>query len=83
MPDAQPTPSLTEEFDRDDGVILLFFTTGDQRPWSVEEVIREHGHRGQALAALARLYGAGLIHRTSDDFVWATRAAVRAEEIAI
>jgi hypothetical protein len=81
MPDAKPTPSPTEE--RDDGVVLLLLTTGDQRPWSVEEVIREHGHRGQAIDALTRLYGAGLIHRTQDDFVWATRAAIRAEQIAI
>jgi hypothetical protein len=49
----------------------------------VEEVVREHGDRVQALDALARLHGAGLIHRTTDDFVWATRAAIRAEEIAI
>jgi len=81
MPDAQPTPGPTEE--RTDGIVLLLLTTGDHRPWSVEEVIREHGHRGQALDALTRLNRAGLIHRTQDDFVWATRAAIRADEIAI
>jgi hypothetical protein len=32
MPDAKPTPSPTEEFNCDDGVVLVLLTTGDQRP---------------------------------------------------
>ena len=83
MPDAKPTLSSTEDTDCTDGVVLLLLTTGDQRPWSVEELIREHGDRIQAIDALDHLYGVGLIHRTTDGFVWATGAAIRAEEIAI
>jgi hypothetical protein len=53
-----------------------------QRPWAVAEVIREHGHEQNALDGLDRLHGAGLIHRTADGLVFATRAAVRYSEIA-
>jgi hypothetical protein len=66
-----------------DSIIVAWLTEGDaQRPWSVDEVAREYGDRGDATDALARLHGVGLIHRTGE-FVWATRAAIRAEEIRL
>jgi hypothetical protein len=66
-----------------DSIILEWLTDGDaQRPWSVDEVIREYGDRSQTLDALSRLHGVGLIHR-SGDFLWATRAAVRAGEVRL
>jgi hypothetical protein len=84
MPDDKSTLSPAEQEQNTDGTILLLLTLNDaQRPWSVEEVIRELGSRNNAIDAIARLHGVGLIHRTSDDFVWATRAAIRADEIAI
>jgi hypothetical protein len=84
MPDEKSTLSPAEQEQNTDGTILLWLTLdAAQRPWSVEEVIRELGNRNNAIDAIARLYGVGLIHRTSDDFVWATRAAIRADEIAI
>jgi hypothetical protein len=66
-----------------DSIIMEWLVDGDaQRPWSVDEVAREHGDRTQTIDALARLNGVGLIHRTGE-FVWATRAAVRASEIRL
>lgn len=62
-----------------DGVILgLLLGRGNQRPWAVEEVEREIGP--DAVDSLARLYGASLIHRL-EGFVWATRAALVADEL--
>lgn len=83
MPETQTTPTVAECESNADGTILMLLTdTDEQRPWSVEEVIREYGKRGDAIDALARLYGVGLIHR-HDEYVWATRAALRAEVISI
>jgi hypothetical protein len=66
-----------------DSIIMAWLTDGDaQRPWSVDEVAREYGDRSNTIDVLARLYGVGLIHRRGD-FVWATRAATRAEEIRL
>jgi hypothetical protein len=42
--------------------------------WAVTEVEREIGDRVATADGLARLYGAGLIHRL-DGFVFASRAA--------
>jgi hypothetical protein len=50
-----------------------------QRPWSREEIDREIG--SDTTDSLNRLYGVGLIHRL-DGFVWVTRAAIAAEEMA-
>jgi hypothetical protein len=51
-----------------------------QRPWSVAELEREIGDRVRTADALTRLYAAGLIHRL-DEYVFATRAAVRGVEL--
>lgn len=47
-------------------------------PWAVEELVREIGDRIAVADALARLVGAGLLHRLDAGFVFASRAAVRA-----
>ncbi len=49
--------------------------------WSEEEVVREMGDANAAADAIANLYGTGLVHRL-DGFVFATRPAVRAAELA-
>lgn len=83
MLDVKPTLSPTQEFDRSESTVLLLLTADDSdRPWSVEEVIRELGDRNKAIDAIANLHGAGLIHCSEDDFVWPTRAAVRGIELA-
>jgi hypothetical protein len=50
--------------------------------WSVAEIEREIGGRVVAQDSLARLYGAGLVHRVAGDFVCATRAALRGSALA-
>jgi hypothetical protein len=83
MSDEKPTLTPAQQDQNADGNILLWLTLDDvQRPWSVEEVVREYGDEADAADALARLHAVGLIHRMGD-FVWATRAAIRSNEIAI
>lgn len=83
MPDEKPTPTPANQDQNADGNILLWLTQDDaQRPWSVDEITREYGDRANAIDALARLHGVGLIHRLGE-YVWATRAALYADEISI
>lgn len=46
-----------------------------------EEVSREIGDPVEAADSLARLHGAGIVHRLQD-FVFATRAAVEATRLS-
>jgi len=73
------TPAEQEVHDDTAVLNLLLHDTG-RTPLSVEEVIREIGRRINALDALARLHGSGLIHRC-EDYVFATRAARRSREL--
>lgn len=52
----------------------------EQRPWAVRELVLEIGDQMEVEDALARLHGAGLVHRCGE-FVWATRAALAADAI--
>jgi hypothetical protein len=89
MPEKKPIPKTkpsleaeAEEENTDAETCILAWLLDDdyQRPWSVDEVLREYGDRIAATDAIENLRGNGLIHRMGD-FVFATRAAVRAEEI--
>lgn len=53
----------------------LLLVQDGQRPWSTEELIREVGREIDIHDAIADLQRVGLIHRTTDGFVFATRAA--------
>jgi hypothetical protein len=65
-----------------DSVVLDFMLTGPSCPWSLQELARELGNPADAEDAVARLAGAGLVHRLGE-FVFPTRAARRAEEVQI
>jgi hypothetical protein len=79
MPDRQPIPEV--EDDQIDGAVLALLTTNDgQRPWSEDEIAREL--KMDPSDSLNRLYGSGLIHRLHG-FVWASRAALLAGQIAV
>jgi len=66
----------------DPGVYGLLIQPTQQRPWSVGELALELGNRLDVEDALARLHGAGLVHRCGE-FVWATRAALAADAIEL
>jgi hypothetical protein len=82
MPAEQPTPDRAAEARIDWFILCLLLDDEAQRPWATAEVVREHGHEPNALDGLDRLHGTGLIHRTHDGFVFASRAAIRYSEIA-
>ena len=73
------TPAQEEA--REDRTILVLLLDRE-RPWpcSVAELTRELDH--DPADGLARLHGAGLIHRRGE-FVWPSRAAVRADELQL
>lgn len=73
----------TRDPEQVDAVILELLSDPDaQRPWSVDEVVREVGGDPEATDGIARLVRAGLCHRLSE-FVWASRAALHAERLRL
>ena len=79
MPDEQP--SLADD-DKTVEAGILERLTGerDQRPWSVDELIRDVGQRLPAIDAINNLQRIGLIHRCGE-LVFPTRVALRAAEL--
>jgi predicted transcriptional regulator len=67
---------------RNDWFILgLLVDQDEQRPWSVDELVRELGKQVAVIDAIDRLHGAGLIHRV-DELVFPSRTAIRYSQIA-
>jgi hypothetical protein len=62
--------------------VLLSLTTED-RPWTVEELIREQGDRIAVVDAIAELDALGLVNRITKRVVCASRAAIHAGELSI
>ncbi len=81
MPDASPESRLSSSESEWD-VLELLLDDDTQRPWTMSEIEREIGSQVVAADALAGLDRAGLIHRTSDGFVFASRPAVHYHQIA-
>jgi hypothetical protein len=50
-------------------------------PWAVAELQREFKNPLTVADAVSRLAGVGMIHRLGDDFVFASRTAIRAAAI--
>ncbi len=64
---------------------VLFSLIAEDRPWTVEEMVREKGE-GSRLAvvdALAELEGKGLVTRINKRVVCASRAALKADELSV
>jgi len=78
MPNEQPIPTLAEKYDILQRDILYAITEPDdcQPLWSIEDLAREM-EEPNVIDAVRGLQRAGLVNRTSDGYVFATRAAVR------
>jgi predicted transcriptional regulator len=72
------------EQNADDWAVLMLLVSGeDQRPWSIKEIIGESElDEVPAIDVINRLHRGGLIHRTQDDLIYPTRAAIYYEQIA-
>jgi hypothetical protein len=83
MPDTQPSPqhsvAANELAERD--VMYLLTDDEGQRHWSEKEIGDEIEDRLNAADILRALERAGLIHRTTDGFVFAARPAIRFREL--
>jgi hypothetical protein len=71
---------MAEQVER--AILVMLLVADEQRPWSVHEVELEIGDHIETADGLGALHRAGLIHRCGD-FVFATRAAVRAQQLAV
>jgi Mn-dependent DtxR family transcriptional regulator len=78
MPDEDPNEDELHPFDELERSVLYLLTEPDdgQPMWSVDDIGREMESK-EPIVAVRGLHRAGLIHKTSDGFVFATRAAVR------
>lgn len=68
----------TAEDQSDMYVLLTILDQGDHWPWSVDELVREHGRDDEVevIDSINRLQRGGLIHRTQDNLVFPTRTAI-------
>jgi HD-like signal output (HDOD) protein len=79
----ESTDDPAEKAERTEATILcLLLDRTNQQPWAVEELVREIGRPLDVTNAVASLHAAGLIHHCGE-FVFATRAAVRLDSIAL
>jgi hypothetical protein len=78
MPD-ESSQNPADVFDvAERSVLYLLTDPKDNQPvWSPEDLGRALTDPMRALDAISGLRGAGLIHQTTDGFVFASRAAVR------
>lgn len=59
----------------------LLIEDENQRPWTHDELALEIGSSAVVEDAVANLHVAGLVHKTGDGFIFATRAAIQFEQI--
>lgn len=77
MPDEKPIPAATNHEAIELTIIYLLTDPDDNQPlWALEDLARELDEP-EAIIYIRRLQEAGLLHRTSDGHVFASRAAVR------
>lgn len=55
----------------------------EDRPWTVEEMVREKGSQLDVVDAIAELHGAGLLTRINSRVFCASRAAVIGDQLSV
>jgi hypothetical protein len=77
MPDEKPTPDLRGQARHIElEIVYLLTDPEDKQPlWTVEDLARELSE-SDIMSYVHPLQAAGLVHRTSDDHIFASRAAV-------
>jgi predicted transcriptional regulator len=80
MHDENPTRGPTERYYAVEQQVL-YLLASDQPIWSVEDIGRHVGDQADVEDAVRGLHSAGLIHQTTDGFVFATRAGYRTVQI--
>ena len=78
----QRIQTVADEEAQTDQAVLGLLLTDSAAIWSVEEMVSEIGDRINVADSINRLAGIGLVHRL-DSFVFATRAAAKATELAL
>jgi hypothetical protein len=77
MPDEKPIPAAKNHEAIELSIIYLLTDPEDNQPlWALEDLARELDEP-EAIIYIRRLQEAGLLHRTSDGHVFASRAAMR------
>jgi hypothetical protein len=62
---------------------VLSSLLAEDRPWTVEELVREKGDRMDIVDALAELDALGLVTRINKRVVCASRAAIHADRLDV
>jgi hypothetical protein len=78
----QRIQTVADEEVQTDQAVLGLLLTDSAAIWSVEEMASEIGNPIHVTDSINRLAGIGLVHRL-DGFVFATRAAAKATELAL
>jgi len=82
MPEQEPSCEPTVCDSRTQSAIMtVLLVHHDQRPWATDELVRDIGRPRDVLDAISNLHGAGLTHRTTDGFVFASRAAIHMDRL--
>lgn len=62
---------------------VLSSLLAEDRPWTVDEMIREKGNCLEVEDAIAELHAAGLVTRINKRVICASRAAIRGDELSL
>jgi len=80
MSDKRPDDERSENSEQDEDLMVLqtILEQGDNWPWSLAELIRDRGDGDEVAVedAINRLHRGGMIHRTKENLIFPTRAAI-------
>lgn len=81
----QPNDVAEAETMHEEGVLSRLLSKNSRYPWTVDEMVRSQQDgqttRLDTIDAIKRLQSEGLIHRTGDDVIFPSRAALYLDRI--